>query len=315
MKKIKLGNSGIEVSEICFGALPFGPLQKNLSVELCEDILSYALDNGVNFIDTAQLYKTYEPIKKALAKRTYRPIIATKSKSATYEDMEYAIKEAIDGMGIEYIDIFHLHSAEDGPDVFDIKKGALDCLLDYKKKGIVKAVGISTHNVKTVEASAYRDEIDIVFPIINNAGRGILGGTKEDMAAAISKCHKNGKGIYLMKVLGGGTLLDDFDSSMEYARSLGEYSIAIGMISREEVIYNIKYFNNEIDKDNFIKIRNNKIVKVSPHLCSSCSSCVESCHSDAVSLNEKNIAFIDQDKCLQCGYCIAACPSFAIRMI
>ncbi len=56
MKKVILGNTGYEVTEICFGCLPFGPLQKNLPVEEAAEVLSYGLDLGINFIDTAQMY-------------------------------------------------------------------------------------------------------------------------------------------------------------------------------------------------------------------------------------------------------------------
>lgn len=316
MKKIILGNTGYEVTEICFGCLPFGPLQKNLPVEEAAEVLSYGLDLGINFIDTAQMYKTYDHIKLALAKRKDKPIIATKSTAATYEDMEIAIKEALEGMGVEHLDIFHLHSARAGNDLFEVRKGALDCLKDYKKKGVVKAIGVSTHNVKLVEACAENDDIDVVFPLINKAGRGIINGTVEEMKNAILKCEQKGKGIYLMKALGGGTLIDDYEESMEFARNLNDnYSIAIGMISKEEVLYNVKYFNGEHDLDGIIKIRNRKKVNVSKNVCIGCKTCVDKCHSSAISMQEDNKSFIDQSKCIQCGYCIAACPAFAIRMI
>lgn len=316
MRKINLGNTGLEVTELCFGALPFGPLQKNLKAEESAEILSYALDMGINFVDTAQMYKTYEPIKIALASRKDKPIIATKSTAATYEDMEFAINEALKGMGLDFIDIFHLHSARDGQEVFDKKKGAIECLLEYKRKKIIKAIGISTHNVKLVEAVAHDDDIDIIFPLINKAGRGILGGTLEDMQKAILLCEKNGKGIYLMKALGGGTLIDDFKNSIEFARNLSDnYSIAIGMISKEEVLYNIKYFNGDNDLESILSIRNKKQMIVMQHQCISCGSCINACHSDAINFSENGKAFIEQSKCLQCGYCISSCPSFAIRVI
>jgi aryl-alcohol dehydrogenase-like predicted oxidoreductase/NAD-dependent dihydropyrimidine dehydrogenase PreA subunit len=316
MKKVILGNTGYEVTEICFGCLPFGPLQKNLPVEEAAEVLSYGLDLGINFIDTAQMYKTYDHIKLALAKRKDKPIIATKSTAAAYEDMEIAIKEALEGMGVEHLDIFHLHSAKAGTDLFEVRKGALECLKDYKKKGVIKTIGVSTHNVKLVEACADNDDIDVVFPLINKAGRGIINGTIEEMKNAISKCEQKGKGIYLMKALGGGTLIDDYEESMSYARNLSDnYSIAIGMISKEEVLYNVKYFNGEHDLDGIIKIRNCKKVNVSQNVCTGCKTCVDKCHSGAISMGDDNKSFIDQSKCIQCGYCIAACPAFAIRMI
>lgn len=316
MQKRILGRSGIEVTELCFGALPMGPLQKNIPDEESAEIVAMALEGGITFVDTAQMYRTYPPIKQAIEKTGIRPVIASKSTAASYEEMEKAINEALEGMGIDYIDIFHLHAAKANPDVFDIRKGALQCLQDYKSKGIVKAIGISTHNVKLVEAVAARPEIDIVFPLINKTGRGIIEGTAEDMHKAIALCEQNGKGIYLMKVLGGGTLIDDYEGCMEYARNLDCYhSIAVGMVSKEEVLYNIRYFNGEKDLEDIIIIKNRKSVKVIQVVCLGCGTCIEACHSDALAFNNDGKAFIDQSKCVQCGYCIATCPHFAIRIV
>jgi len=316
MKKIILGDTNIEVTELCFGALPFGPLQKDMKPEESSEILSYALDLGINFIDTAQMYKTYEPIKMALKNRKDRPIIATKTHCLTYEDAKDAVEEALRGMGVDYIDIFHLHSARNGTDVFEIKKDVLRCLEEYKDEGLIKAIGISTHSVKVVEKAGYRDDIDIVFPLINKVGRGILEGSLDEMKEAIGICERNGKGIYLMKALGGGTLIEDFKESMDFARGLSDnYSIAIGMVSKEEVLYNVKYFNGDKDLDGIISVKNKKQIKVFEGVCISCGSCIKACHSDAISFNDKEKAFIDQSKCIQCGYCIAACPSFAIRVV
>ncbi len=316
MKKIILGKTKMEVTEICFGCLPFGPLQKNLTPEDAAEVLSYGLDLGINFLDTAQAYKTYEPIKIALSIRKNRPIIATKSAAESYEDMEFAINEALSKMGIEYIDIFHLHAARIGPDLFEKRKGAIECLLDYKKRGIIKAIGASSHNVKLVETLAKTDYMDIVFPLINLVGRGIVEGSLEDMKNAISLCEQNGKGIYLMKALGGGTLIYDYEKAMEYARNLSEnYSIAVGMISKEEVTYNVNYFNGVKNLKKISEINNEKHVIVMQHQCVSCGKCIETCHSDAISFNKDNKSEIDKLKCLQCGYCVATCPRFAIRVI
>lgn len=316
MKRSKLGKTGIEVTELCFGVLPMGPLQKNVSVEEGSETIALALKEGINFLDTAQMYQTYPHIKKAIEKTGIRPVIATKSTATTYEDMQSAVLEALEEMGLNHIDIFLLHAAKAEPDIFEIRKEALRCLVDYKRKGIIKAVGIATHNVKIVELAAAREDMDVVFPLINKAGRGIQSGTIEDMKKAIQLCGQHQKGIYLMKILGGGTLIDSFESAMTFGREIKEASaIAIGMVSQEEVIYNIKYFSGEKDLDGIISIRNNKIPQVLQFLCKSCGNCIEVCHTDAIQLDENNKATIDLDKCLQCGYCMAKCPTFCIRMI
>jgi predicted aldo/keto reductase-like oxidoreductase len=262
------------------------------------------------------MYKTYDHIKLAFEGRKDKPIIASKSTAASYDDMEKAVMEALEGMGVDHIDIFHLHSAKAGIDLFEVRKGALECLKDCKNKGLIKAIGVSTHNVELIELCSDRDDIDIVFPLINKAGRGIINGTVEDMKNAISLCEQKGKGIYIMKALGGGTLIDDYDESMKFVRSLSEnFSISIGMISKEEVLYNVNYFNGERDLDGIIKIKNRKKVTVAKIVCVGCETCVDKCHSGAISMQEDNKSYIDQDKCIQCGYCIAECPAFAIRII
>lgn len=314
MKKNRLGKTGIEVSELCFGVLPIGPLQKNVPVKEAAETISLALENGINFLDTAQMYKTYPHIKLALEKTKIRPVIASKSTAKTYEEMECAINEALEMLGLDYIDIFHLHGARADVDVFEVRKGALECLLDYKKKGIIKGVGIATHNVKVVELASNNDDIDIVFPLINKAGRGILKGSIIEMEEAIKKCVNNDKGVYLMKVLGGGTLIDDYDESMKYGRGLGTHSIAVGMVSKEEVLYNIKYFNNEKDIEE-LTTRNKKNLTILKIACAGCGKCIEVCHSEAIDFDAEGKAHIDTTKCLQCGYCIAQCPEFCIRII
>ncbi len=316
MKKNFLGKTGIEVTDLCFGVLPIGPLQKDIDIEEGSDVIALALEKGVNFLDTAQMYKTYPHIKRAIEKTGIRPVITSKSDASTYETMENAILEALDGMSIDYVDIFLLHAAKVDLDVFEVRSGALQCLLDYKKKGILKAIGIATHNVKVVESAAIRDDLDVVFPIINKAGRGILNGTTEEMTNAISLCAENGKGTYLMKVLGGGTLIDDYSSAMNFGREIeGASSIAVGMVSKEEVIYNVAFFNNEKDLEGIISTRNKKSPRVLQNQCKSCGSCITACHSDAITFNEEEKATIDLDKCVQCGYCMAACPVFCIRIV
>mgnify|MGYP000893560903 CR=1 FL=1 len=57
MKKNRLGKTDLYVTELCFGALPFGPLQKNIPVDECTGLLVEALKAGINFIDTAQMYQ------------------------------------------------------------------------------------------------------------------------------------------------------------------------------------------------------------------------------------------------------------------
>lgn len=316
LKKNILGKTGIEVTELCFGALPMGPLQKNLSVEESAKVIELALLEGVNFIDTAQMYKTYEPIAIAMKNTGIRPIIASKSNKKTYEEMQAAVNEALQSLDLDYIDIFHLHAAREGANAFDIFSDSLKCLVDMKKQGKIKAIGISTHSVAVANIAADHELIDVVFPIINMTGMGILNGTKEEMIQAIHKIYKNGKGLYLMKVLAGGSLINNYHQAMKYARDIESYhSIALGMTSLAEVEFNLNYFEGK--ETGSLPVQNiiSKKALVFRTLCKSCGKCMTGCPNGAISFDEENKAKINTELCLTCGYCTPLCQEFAIRVV
>jgi aryl-alcohol dehydrogenase-like predicted oxidoreductase len=316
MKKHLLGKTGIKVTEICFGTLPIGPLQANISLEKGANLIRTAFQKGINFIDTAEVYKTYPYIKKALEGYNDKVNIATKSSAITYQGMEKSIKDALLSLGRGYIDIFLIHAARSTPSVFEERAGALQCLKDYKAKGFIRSIGISTHTIGLVNQAAEIEEIDIIFPVINKIGLGIVGGRIKDMIKAISQASKAGKGIYTMKALAGGHLIDQLKESFNFVRSIkGISSIAVGMVSPEELDLNLKIFNNEkIPQELFIqKVTPNKKILIS-YFCKGCGTCVQTCPNNALSI-ESGKAVVDHKLCLLCGYCNPVCPEFAIRLI
>jgi uncharacterized protein len=316
MKKRVLGRTGIEVTELCFGALPMGPLQKNLEWEKSAEVVAYALRNGVNFIDTAQGYKTYEPIRMAMEWTGVRPIIATKSNKKTYDEMEAAVNEALEKLGVDYIDIFHLHAAREGGDAFEIFKDSLRCLIEMKSRGKIKAVGISTHSIEVTKKAASVDEIDIVFPIINMVGMGIIDGTKEQMLNAIKIAYDAGKGIYLMKSLAGGNLINQYNEAMNFVRNIEGYAaIAVGMVNLKEAEFNLRYFNGEGFKEIPQEMKELKKLLIHKPQCKSCGACILACPNSAISFDKDKKAEIKYEKCLTCGYCTSGCPQFALRIV
>ena len=106
MKYVYLGNSGIKVSELCFGVLPIGPLQANLSVEEGGNLILKGLHKGINFLDTAEVYKTYDYIKYALERFEGDVVVCSKSMASDYKGMEKSILDALKSLNREYIDIF-----------------------------------------------------------------------------------------------------------------------------------------------------------------------------------------------------------------
>ena len=301
---------------MCFGTLPIGPLQKNADVEEAADIIAYGLKSGITFVDTAQVYKTYPQVRLAMKQSQTVPVITSKSSAKTYEEMSEAVEQALAELDVSKIDIFLIHAARVKKNILEERESPLRCLLDYREKGIIKAVGISTHVVDVVSAAAIHPEIDIVFPLINRLGMGIIDGTREQMETAINECHENNKGVYIMKALAGGNFVSDYKESMDYITdfSAGRFARAIGMLSKSEVDMNIRYMNGEDITSELANtsIHNKKFVIMKQ--CTKCKSCVEACHSDAISVGDGDRAKIDGSKCIKCGYCVAACPQFCIRM-
>ena len=316
MKYNKLGLTDISVSQLCFGVLPMGPLQANISSDEGGALIRQALENGINFLDTAQLYGTYEHILKGIKGFSGEVVIVSKSFAPDYKGMEEAIQGALKALNRDVIDVFHLHAARVTPKVFEERAGALECILDYKEKGYVRAAGVATHNVEVVELAATMPEIDVIHPLINKVSRGILNGTAVDMAKAIEKCATAGKGLYAMKALAGGTLIDQLFDAVSFVRNLkGMHSMAVGMIHEEELKLNLKIFNDEIVSSEMMPVlKNAKKICVVDVLCKRCGICLKACPNGAIEIKDKKI-LIDQENCILCGYCHPACPEFAIRMI
>ncbi len=324
MKKNKLGNTQLSVSPVAFGVLTVGNTQLNLPVQEGAELIKYALSKGINFFDTAQYYETYPYLKEALkdvdmsADAPDRPIICTKSLDLSYEEMEYAIEEALREMALEVIDIFLLHEVRQDPD-WDMRKGAWQCLNDYKQKGIIRYIGISTHHVDAVEKMALIPECDIVFPLINYAGLGIRkgsgAGSADEMAAAIKKCADAGKGVFAMKAFGGGNLTGNYRKALDYVSSLpGIDSIMVGIGKTEEIDRLVEYAEGTLPEDYQPDISKKKI-HIDPGDCEGCGTCIHRCPNQAIFMNERRgIAEVDHSICLTCGYCAPVCPVRAIIM-
>ena len=317
MKKTVLGRTGIEVSVAGFGVLPIGPSQLALPVEEGAAVLRYALDRGINFIDTAQYYRAYPYIKTALADGAFDDVvICSKSLCGDYAGMMDAIREAQEELGRDVIDIFLMHEVRSGQ--LEERAGAWKALRDAKEQGLVRAIGLSTHHVDVTEAAASMEELDVVFPLINYAGLGIRRGdafaTREEMMAAIAACHRAGKGVFSMKAFGGGNLTAHYQQALDYVFSKPEiHSVMIGFGKTEEIDDLLAYLDGTMDADYNPDVSQKKVY-INQEDCEGCGSCKAACPAGAIFYNETGLAEVDHAKCLTCGYCSPVCPVRAIIM-
>ncbi len=318
MKYNKLGNTDLIVSEIGFGVLTVGHNQLELPIEQGATVVRYALDNGINFLDTAEYYETYPYIKEALKGLDKRPIICSKSLGSTRSSMERAIDNGLEELGIDYFDIFLLHEVRHDGD-FKNRIGAFEALKDAKKNGKVKYIGLSTHHVDVTRAAASIEELDIVFPLVNIAGLGIRDGenpgTREDMEAAISLNVKAGKGIFLMKIFGGGNLVGRYQEALNYGKSIeGVSSMMIGFGTTEEVDKALAYSNGTLPTG-YVPDLTNKRITIEQGDCEHCYACMRKCPNNAIYEDSYGSIRVDNDVCLTCGYCAPVCPTRALIFI
>ena len=289
-----------------------------LPIEDGAEIIRYAFDHGMNFIDTAQYYRTYPYMKKALDGGDYdHVVICSKCLENDYDSMMEAIEEARTELGRNVIDIFLMHEVRSGQ--LEEREGAWNALKDAKAKGLVRAIGLSTHHVDITWAAAEMEDLDVVFPLINYAGLGIRRGdafaTREEMMEAICACHQAGKGVFSMKAFGGGSLTAHYQEALDYVFSKPEIdSVMVGFGKIREVDDLLSYLDGTMDPAYNPDISKKK-VHINHEDCEGCGSCKAACPAGAIYYNKENgLAEVDHEKCLTCGYCSPVCPVRAVIM-
>lgn len=317
MERRKLGCSGLQVSRFCLGTLTMGPLQKNMAVVDGADLIVHAVKQGINIIDTAELYLTYPYIRLALQQlnKAERPLIISKSYAYTAQQMQDSIERACQEMDVDTVDVFLMHEQESLASLRGHRE-AFAYLQAAKSAGLIKAAGISCHTIEAVRAATKLPGVDVIMPIINLKGIGIIDGNLQEMLSAIKEAHEQGIGIVAMKVLAGGHLIPDSKQALDFARECGTLdTIAIGAQSTVEIDYNLALLAG-IEPLATLELelsKKSRSLFIEPY-CTGCGLCVKRCSARALTIIN-NMVQVDSCKCRLCGYCATVCPGFYIKVL
>lgn len=173
MEKVRIGKSDVYTIKLGLGTNKVGGhnLFKNLNEKDGYDLVREALNQGINFLDTAYVYgigRSEEIIGDVLQDYDRsKVIIATKAAQDKSQDMamnnsadfiKKAVDEALLRLKTDYIDIFYLHF----PDEKTPKDEAVETLDEIRKAGKIRAIGVSNFSLEQIKEANANGKVDIV---------------------------------------------------------------------------------------------------------------------------------------------------------
>ena len=214
-----LGNTGVRVSELCFGAMTFGGrgYWKNIGqVEQKEAdaLVGMALDGGINFFDTANVYsegRAEEILGKALGSRRKEIILATKVRGRmgpSPNDVGLSRKHILEScdaslrrLGTDWIDLYQVHSFDPRSPLEETLR-ALD---DLVRVGKVRYIGASNYaGWQLMKALAVSDAQHLERFVTLQALYSLIARDLE--LELVPLCLDQKLGILTWSPLGGGFL-------------------------------------------------------------------------------------------------------------
>ena len=213
MENRTLGRTGISVSRYCLGAMMFGGMGNRDHAD-CVRIIHKALDSGINFIDTADVYSAGESeqiVGKALKDRRDKVVLATKFYAPMGQDptmmggsrrwIMREVEASLKRLGTDYIDLYQIHRFDENTDLEE----TMSALSDLVHQGKIRNFGSSMFPAERIVESHWTAE-----------KRGLLRFrceqpwysifAREIERFVIPTCQRYGMGVIVWSPLDGGWL-------------------------------------------------------------------------------------------------------------
>ncbi|MEG2786233.1 MAG: aldo/keto reductase [Romboutsia sp.] len=303
MKYRKCGKTNEKLSILGFGCMRFPQLDGKIDVSEATKMVRYAIDNGVNYIDTAYPYHDGESeiVVGQILKQGYRDKVKLATKLPSWninsrEDMDKYLDEQLKKLQTEYIDFYLIHALDEKLWSNLVKNEVFNFLDDIKRSKKVKHVGFSFHDKYEIFEQIV-DSYDWDFTQIqyNYIDEEYQAGTR-----GLEYAHEKGLGIIVMEPLRGGKLVTNISKdsmsaidNFKFKKTPAEWAfkflynkeevgvVLSGMSSIEQVIENIKTCDKEgtvnsmtEDESEVLKsLRDNFKSKIKVN-CTSCKYCL-----------------------------------------
>ena len=188
MEYRSLGDTGVQVSSLCLGTMMFGGMN-NADHDDCVQIIRTALDAGINFVDTADVYsqgESEEIVGKALKGRRDEVVLATKFQGAMGEERNQRgasrrwivaeVENSLRRLGTDHIDLYQLHRPNPDTNIEE----TLAALTDLVRQGKILYVGHSAFQASQIVEAQWvaRDRLT-VRPVSEQLSYSLLVRTPE----------------------------------------------------------------------------------------------------------------------------------------
>jgi aryl-alcohol dehydrogenase-like predicted oxidoreductase len=222
MRYRKLGNTGLLVSEFCLGTMQFGSKMNmgGLDQAATDAMVRFALDRGINFIDTADVYSLGESetlIGHAIRGRRSEIVVATKARlpmsevnlnhsGATRVNLLREVDASLRRLQTDYIDLYQIH----GWDSTTPLEETLRTLDDLVRSGKVRYIGLSNYHAwQAVTALAIQEREHLEKYVTAQLYYSLVGRDLEADWLSCAAYHQ--LGILVWSPLAGGFLSGKYD--------------------------------------------------------------------------------------------------------
>jgi predicted aldo/keto reductase-like oxidoreductase len=256
--QVTLGKTGIKLSRLGFGTgSDNGHIQTAQGKDAFVNLIHYAYDRGITYIDTSESYRTFDLIADAIKGLPREKLFIQSKMDGKPADVLAVIDQHRKTFDTDYIDSLLIHCMTRGQWTDEWKR-VMDAFDQAKEKKWIRAKGVSCHTLPALRASVATDWTEVHLVRVNPQGSftdaeadgwGASGNDIAPVMREIKTMHAKGRGVIGMKICGNGTFTDpaDREKSIRHAMACREIdAVVIGFKNRQEIDEAIERINRAL---------------------------------------------------------------------